>query len=193
MWGVLKYRLDLAGYGILLVRYRRAKMPEGPPSALLDRKLTSTIVAAYVRCNQIGADHLGALISTVHQALAGLGKPAAETGGERTPAVPIRRSVHRDYVVCLECGWRGQMLRRHVAGHGLTVEQYRAQWKLPREHLMTAPGYSERRSGLAKQIGLGRGRRPSSQAPEPVAPESAAARQPGSGRRGRPRSAAIST
>jgi predicted transcriptional regulator len=169
-------------------------MPEGPPSASLDRELTSTIVAAYVRCNQIGSDQLGALISTVHQALASLGKPVAEVSGERTPAVPIRRSVHRDYVVCLECGWRGQMLRRHVAtGHGLTVEQYRARWKLPREHPITAPGYSERRSGLAKQIGLGRGRRPSSQAPEPVAPASATARQPGSGRRGRPRSAAIST
>jgi predicted transcriptional regulator len=190
MWGVLKYRLDLAGYGILLVRYRRAKMPEGPPSALLDRELTSTIVAAYVRCNQIGADHLGALISTVHQALAGLGKPVAELNEERTPAVPIQRSVHRDYIVCLECGWRGQMLRRHLAtGHRLTVEQYRAQWKLPREHLMTAPGYSERRSSLAKQIGLGRGRRASREKPEPVAPEEPPASQPLSQRRGRPRSA----
>ena len=73
----------------------------------------------------------GTLISTVHQALAGLGKQPPETGGERTPAVPIRRSVHRDYVVCLECGWRGLMVRRHLAtGHGLTVEQYRARWNL---------------------------------------------------------------
>jgi predicted transcriptional regulator len=171
----------------------RPKMPYETPSASLVRELTTRIVAAYVRRNQVGADQLATLISTVHQALAGLGKPATETG-ERTPAVPIRRSVHRDYVVCLECGWRGQMLRRHLAtGHGLSVDQYRAHWNLPREHPITAPGYSERRSGLAKQIGLGRGRRPSSQAPEPVAPESAAARQPGSGRRGRPRSAAIPT
>jgi predicted transcriptional regulator len=169
-------------------------MPEGPPSALLDRELTSTIVAAYVRRNQVAADHLGALISTVHQALAGLGKPVAELDRERIPAVPIRRSVHRDYVVCLECGWRGQMLRRHLAtGHRLTVEQYRAQWKLPREHRMTAPGYSERRSGLAKQIGLGRRRRASKEQPEPVASETAAAPQPQSRRRGRPRSAATST
>jgi predicted transcriptional regulator len=190
MWGVLKYRLDLAGYGILLVRYRRAKMPEGPPSALLDRELTSTIVAAYVRCNQIGADHLGALISTVHQALAGLGKPVAEVSGEREPAVPIRRSFHRDFVICLECGWRGQMLKRHLAtGHGLSVDQYRARWNLPREHPITAPGYSERRSGLAKQIGLGRGRRSSREEPEPVEPEIPAAPQPRSRRRGRPRSA----
>src|SRR5271163_4568485 len=103
-------------------------MPEEPPSSTLDRELTSTIVAAYDRRNQIGSDQLGALISTVHQALSGLGKPAADTGGERVPAVPIRRSVHRDYVVCLDCGWRGQMLRRHlVTGHGLTVDQYRVR------------------------------------------------------------------
>ncbi len=130
-------------------------MPDEPPSPTLDRELTTNIVAAYVRHNQIGADQLPVLISTVHQALVGVGKPAAETGGERTPAVPIRRSVHRDYVVCLECGWRGQMLRRHVAtGHGLSVEQYRAHWNLSREHPVTAPNYSERRSGLAKQPGL---------------------------------------
>ncbi len=138
-------------------------MPEEPPPPSIERELTAEIVAAYVRRNQIGSDQLATLISTVHQALVGLGKPAAEVDGERTPAVPIRRSVHRDYVVCLECGWRGQMLKRHVAtGHGLTVEQYRVRWNLTREHPMTAPGYSEQRSSLAKQIGLGRGRRASS-------------------------------
>jgi predicted transcriptional regulator len=138
-------------------------MPEEPPPPSTNRELTATIVAAYVRQNQIGFDQLATLISTVHQALVGLGRPATETEIERTPAVPIRRSVHRDYVVCLECGWRGQMLKRHVAtGHGLTVEQYRARWNLTREHPTTAPGYSEQRSSLAKQIGLGRGRRTSS-------------------------------
>src|SRR5207237_7491092 len=105
---------------------------------------TAEIVAAYVRRNQIGSDQLGTLISTVHQALASLGKSKAETEMERTPAVPIRRSVHQDYVVCLECGWRGKMLKRHLAiGHELTVEQYRAQCILPREHQMTAPAYSD--------------------------------------------------
>jgi predicted transcriptional regulator len=169
-------------------------MPEGPPSASLDRELTSTIVAAYVRCNQIGADQLTTLISTVHHALAGLGKPVAEVSSERTPAVPIRRSVHRDFVVCLECGWRGQMLKRHLAtGHGLSVDQYRARWNLPREHPITAPGYSERRSGLAKQIGLGRGRRASREEPEPIAPETPAAPHPQSRQGRRPRAAATST
>ena len=100
-------------------------MPDAVPPPTHDRELTTNIVAAYLRHNQIGADQLPVLISTVHQALVGIGKPAAETGGERTPAVPLRRSVHRDYVVCLECGWRGQMLRRHLTtGHGLSAEQY---------------------------------------------------------------------
>ena len=154
-------------------------------------ELTTNIVAAYVRRNQIGADQLPILISTVHQALASLGKPVAQFDRERTPAVPIRRSIHRDYVVCLECGWHGQMLRRHVpTGHGLSVDQYRARGNLPREHPMTAPGYSEQRSSLAKQIGLGRGRRASREEPEPVAPETSAAPQPPSRRRRRPRSTA---
>ena len=153
-------------------------------------ELTTNIVAAYVRRNQIGADQLPILISTVHQALASLGKPVAQFDRERTPAVPIRRSIHRDYVVCLECGWRGKMLRRHLAsGHELSVEQYRVRWNLPREHPMTAPSYSEQRSSLAKQIGLGRGRSASREEPEPVAPEIPAAAQPRSRRRGRPRSA----
>jgi len=169
-------------------------MPEEPPPPSRNRELTATIVAAYVRQNQIASDQLATLISTVHRALVGLGKPATEAEVERTPAVPIRRSVHRDYVVCLECGWRGQMLKRHVStGHGLTVEQYRARWNLPREHPMTALGYSERRSSLAKQIGLGRGRSASREEPEPVAPEIPAPPQLRSRRRGRPRSATTAT
>ena len=93
-------------------------MPDDPPPPTLDRELTTNIVAAYVRRNQIGTDQLSVLISTVHQALVGLGEPAAETEIERTPAVSIRQSVHRDYVVCLDCGWRGQMLKRHLAIEG---------------------------------------------------------------------------
>jgi predicted transcriptional regulator len=172
---------------------RENEMPDEPPSLTLDRGLTTNIVAAYVRHNQIGADQLPVLISTVHLALVGLGKPATEAEVERTPAVTIRQSVHRDYVVCLDCGWRGQMLKRHLAtAHGLTVEQYRLRWTLLREHPITAPSYSERRSGLAKQIGLGRGRgrRASREEPELVTPENPPAPQPRSRRRGRPRSAA---
>src|SRR5262245_46986593 len=160
-------------------------MPDEPPSSTQDRELTTNIVAAYVRRNQIASDQLPILISAVHQALASLGKPAAEPNEERTPAVPIRRSVHRDYVVCLECGWRGQMLRRHVStAHELTVENYRARWNLPREHALTAPAYSARRSEFAKQLGLGRGGR-ISDANTP-APERTVAAKPSSRRRGRP-------
>jgi predicted transcriptional regulator len=159
-------------------------MPDDPPSPSLDRELTSTIVAAYVRQNQITFDQLSTLISTVHRALSGLGKPVPETEAKRTPAVPIRRSVHRDYVICLECGWRGLMLRGHLTGHGLSIDQYRARWNLSREHPITAPGYSEQRSNLAKQIGLGRGRR----APrEEAAPEETPATRPQRGSRGRGR------
>src|SRR5215831_267166 len=74
-------------------------------------------------------------------------------------AVPIRRSVQQDYVVCLECGFRAQALRRHLrAAHGLEVAQYRARWNLPADHPVTAPAYSNRRSVMAKAIGLGRRR-----------------------------------
>ena len=75
----LDNRLDLAGYGILSVSTGRTKMPDEPPSPTLDTELTTNIVVAYVRRNQIGADQLPVLISTVHLALVGLGKPAAET------------------------------------------------------------------------------------------------------------------
>jgi predicted transcriptional regulator len=77
--------------------------------------------------------------------------------GPLVPAVPIRRSVQRDRVVCLQCGYRGQVLRRHIrVAHGLEPAQYRVRWKLPPDHPIAAPAYSERRSTMAKQIGLGR-------------------------------------
>src|ERR1051326_440946 len=124
-----------------------------------ERQLTTDIVAAFARHNQVSTDQLAGLISTVHQTLSDLGKPGEEVV-ERTPAVSIRRSVHRDYVICIECGWRGFMLRRHLSSaHGLTPIAYRARWGLSREHLLTAPAYSERRSSFAKQIGLGQHRR----------------------------------
>jgi predicted transcriptional regulator len=156
-------------------------MPDEQPT-----ELVAKIVGAYLRNHQVPPDQLGTLISTVHQALGDLGKPA-EAAIERTPAVSIRRSVHRDHVICLDCGWKGQMLRRHVTtAHGLTVEGYRARWNLPADHAMTAPGYSERRSTMAKQIGLGRARGASVKAPAPAALQTSVAAPR---RRGRPRSA----
>jgi predicted transcriptional regulator len=138
---------------------------------LLGLQRTAEIAAAYVRNNQLSGDQLASLISTVHQTLGQLGTPG-ESVEERTPAVPICRSVHQDYVVCLECGWRGKMLRRHISSaHELTPAEYRTRWSLLREHPLTAPGYSEQRSGLAKQSGLGRGRRRATAATDSLGPE----------------------
>src|SRR4051812_4517689 len=80
-----------------------------------NREFTAQIVAAYARRNQIAADQLNALISSVYHALAGLGRSSAEAEAPRTPVVPIRQSARRNYVVCLDCGWKGQVLRRHLA------------------------------------------------------------------------------
>jgi predicted transcriptional regulator len=132
-------------------------MPDEKPA---NRELATKIVAAYVRHNHMAADQLAPLISSIHQALAGLGKSTEAPQAERTPAVPIRQSVHRDYVVCLECGQRAKMLRRHLmTARGLSVREYRARWNLSADHPMTARAYSEQRSAMAKQIGLGRDRR----------------------------------
>ena len=146
---------------------------------------TAQIVAAYLRHNQLSADQVPSLISNVHRALGSLDNPA-EAVVERIPAVPVRRSVHQDYVVCLECGWRGKMLRRHISSaHELTPAEYRTRWSLLREHPLTAPGYSEQRSALAKQLGLGRGRASREKAqPEP---------KKRSSRRGRRQAEAAST
>lgn len=135
-------------------------MPDEQPPGSANRELATEIVAAYVRRNQITSDQLPTLIKTVHQVLSRLGAPAEVVGPEHAPAVPIRRSVTRDVVVCLECGWKGSMLRRHLmTRHELGVDQYRSRWKLSLDHPITAPGYSERRSAMARRLGLGqRGR-----------------------------------
>jgi predicted transcriptional regulator len=166
-------------------------MPDETPPASTNRDLAVTVVSAYLRRNQVAADQLASLLSTVHQALADLGGPAQEAIVERTPAVSIRRSVQRDYVVCLDCGYRGQMIRRHLmTAHGLTVDAYRARWNLPRDHALVAPAYSERRSGLAKQLGLGRHGRASAEVAMVPEAETATAPQPSRKRRGQPRSKA---
>jgi predicted transcriptional regulator len=122
------------------------------------QRRTSQIVAAYVRKNLIPTDQIGSLIASVHSTLSGLGNEIVEEP-PRVPAVSIRRSVHADYVICIECGFKGQMIKRHLQlRHGLSVAQYKTRWKLPSDYSTTAPNYSEHRSQLAKTIGLGRGR-----------------------------------
>ncbi|MBV9824227.1 MAG: MucR family transcriptional regulator [Alphaproteobacteria bacterium] len=141
--------------------------------------LVTKIIASYVSHHNVAPEQIPELISAVHQIIDGLGKPTAAPPGTPTPAVPVRRSVQRDAVVCLECGWKGKMLRRHLSTrHGLGGEQYLKRWNLPSDHPLTAPIYSEQRSSLAKELGLGRGGRAiPDQAPTPSEPR----------RRGRPR------
>ena len=123
---------------------------------MLDPHLTTKIVTSYVRHHAVGTDQVSELISSVHQALGQLGQPI-QPQEALTPAVSIRRSVNRDHVVCLDCGYRGKMLRRHIATrHGLNRADYLKRWGLKSDHLLTAPGYSEQRSMLAKELGLGR-------------------------------------
>ena len=140
-------------------------------------RLVTKIIASYVSHHNLGPDQIPELIRLVHRTMDDLGKPA-EAPASLTPAVPIRRSVQKDAVVCLDCGWRGKMLRRHLTTrHGLSGEEYLRRWKLPSDHPLTAPNYSEQRSALAKELGLGRGRSRRVSAKPVAAPA----------RRGRPR------
>jgi len=118
--------------------------------------LTAKIVVSYVRHHRLVPDQLADLITSVYRAIDRLGQPP-EPDEVLTPAVSVRRSVHRDYVVCLDCGYRGKTLRRHISTrHGLSPNEYRQRWGLQSSHLLTAPAYSERRSTMAKARGLGR-------------------------------------
>ena len=114
---------------------------------------TTEIVAAHLRKNTVPVDQVPALISDIHQTIAGLGIEQPDL----TPAVPIKRSVRKATIVCLECGKTGKMLKRHLStAHGLVVSEYRARWKLPADYPVVAPNYAAARSELAKKIGLGR-------------------------------------
>jgi len=155
-------------------------MSEDSSSQNVDPHLVAEIVRSYVAKNGVAVDQLGGLIVTVHQTLSGLdtNTTAPTLAPEKlAPAVPIRRSVQPDHVVCLECGFRAVTLRRHLrVAHGLEAAAYRVRWKLAADHTLTAPAYSERRSTMAKQLGFGRRR--------------AEAESPARARRGRRRQAA---
>jgi predicted transcriptional regulator len=134
-------------------------------------EMTAQIVAAHVAHNRVPPESLPDLIRTVHSSLAGMGKPV-ESAEKQHPAVPVKKSVFPDFVICLEDGKKLKMLKRHLARHyNLTPEQYREKWGLPREYPMVAPNYAERRSALAKQIGLGRKLRTAKPATAKAAPK----------------------
>ena len=142
-------------------------MAEGNGSQKVNPNLVPDIVSSYVAKNSVPVDQVGGLIAAIHQALSGLGN-AEPAPGPLVPAMPVRRSVQPDYVVCLECGFRAKTLRRHLRmHHGLEVGAYRARWKLPTDHPTTAPAYSERRSAMAKERGLGRKPAPVEPPPAP--------------------------
>jgi predicted transcriptional regulator len=127
-----------------------------PDSDLID--LSTDIVCAYVSRNALSTSDLPRLIADVHSALKALqtgGQP--ESAEELRPAVPVRKSISADYIVCLEDGKKFKSLKRHLRTHyNLSPEEYRAKWGLPADYPMVAPNYSATRSRLAKDNGLGR-------------------------------------
>ncbi|HEY6630766.1 MAG TPA: MucR family transcriptional regulator [Rhizobiaceae bacterium] len=118
--------------------------------------LTAEIVSAYVTKNRVPTTGLPELIASVSDSIRKLSAPAPEPEPELVPAVNPKRSVHSDHIVCLEDGKKFKSMKRHLASHGLTPQQYRAKWGLPADYPMTAPNYSATRSAMAKDIGLGR-------------------------------------
>ena len=125
------------------------------------RALTAEIVASHVSNNSVQHAELPALINEVYKALSQIGAPVVEAPPVRPqPAVPIRKSVFPDHIVCLEDGKKLKMLKRHLmTSYNLTPEQYRERWGLPGDYPMVAPDYAEQRRDLAMKIGLGTTRR----------------------------------
>ena len=124
-------------------------------------ELTAEVVAAYVSNNSLPVAELPALISDVYGALGRTSAPAQQPQAEKPkPAVPVKKSVTDDYIICLEDGKKFKSLKRHLMTHyNLTPEEYREKWDLPADYPMVAPNYAAARSRLAKQMGLGHKRR----------------------------------
>jgi len=128
----------------------------GHPDGIL--KLASDIVAAYVSNNPVSVSDLPAMIKSVHATLGGLsGIAGAGAQTDRAPAVPVKKSMTPDYLICLEDGKKLKMLKRYLRSrYGLTPDQYRSKWNLPADYPMVASNYAAKRSEFAKKIGLGR-------------------------------------
>jgi predicted transcriptional regulator len=123
-------------------------------------KLVTEIVAAYVSKNTVAASELPGIIKNVHATLGGFAG-SDDRALPRAPAVPVKKSVQPDYIVCLEDGKKLKMLKRYLRSrYKLSPDEYRARWNLPPDYPMVAPNYAARRSEFAKKIGLGRGASP---------------------------------
>ena len=132
-----------------------------PSPTVLD--LVAQIVSAHCASSTVTVKELPILIHQVHAALTQVGQTMQVSAEKREPAVHPKKSVFPDYIVCLEDGKKLKMLKRHLkSAYGLTPEQYREKWDLPSNYPMVAPSYAERRSDLARQVGLGR--KPSAEA-----------------------------
>lgn len=119
--------------------------------------LVTSIVAAYVRRNQIPQTDLPELIKSIHETLAALNVPAVEAAAVVIPAVPVKKSVTKEYIICLEDGAKLKMLKRYLRTHyGLSPDQYRAKWGLASDYPMVAPNYAQARSEMAKRAGFGK-------------------------------------
>src|SRR5438445_7047462 len=138
----------------------------------INPRLTAMIVKSYVVQHRVRPEQFSDLITSVNQALGQLGQ-TIQPEEVLVPAVTVRRSVHQDYVVCLDCGYRGKTLRRHISTrHGLNRDEYLKRWGLRSDHPLTAPAYSERRSTMAKALGFGRKSKAQAATPE-VSPSAA--------------------
>lgn len=138
-------------------------MPDQPgadrPGSLDVLGMTARIVSAHVSNNPVDAGDVPALIGEVYRSLAGMGhdRPVVAVAVRPEPAVPVKKSIQPDHLVCLEDGMKLKMLKRHLkTAYDMSPEQYRERWGLPADYPMVAPSYSSRRSLLAKEIGLGR-------------------------------------
>ena len=121
-------------------------------------RMTAEVVSAYLSNNVLPAGQISEVIQTVHSSLNSLGTGKAELTTEPPkPAVPVKKSVTPDYIVCLEDGKKLKMLKRHLRStYNMTPDEYRAKWGLPSDYPMVAPNYARQRSEFAKKIGLGR-------------------------------------
>jgi predicted transcriptional regulator len=130
-------------------------------------ELTADIVAAHVSNNSVAVGDVANLVQRVHGALAALDQaPEEPETQKKVPVVSVRASVKPDYIVCMECGKKQRTLKRHLqSAHGMSPDQYRQDYGLPREYPMTAPSYSQQRQDMARAIGLGRRRAEADPAP----------------------------
>ena len=124
-------------------------------------EMTADIVSAYVGNNTVSAETLPSLIANIHAALSQVTTGAVEPEPEpKEPAVPIRKSIAADYLICLEDGRKFKSLKRHLrTKYDMSPEEYRTKWGLAKDYPMVAPNYAKARSDLAKQMGLGQGGR----------------------------------